>query len=203
MQGTLYIVAAPSGAGKTSLVRALLDTMDRMAVSVSHTTRSARPGEENHVHYHFVDAKEFCQLIENKEFLENAEVFGAHYGTSRESVLQHLDEGVDVILEIDWQGAAQVRARFPEAVSIFILPPSLAVLEQRLRRRQQDSDAVIADRLAAARSEISHYGEFDYLVVNDDFGQALRDLKQIVRAQRLRREPQERCFSALLADLLA
>ncbi len=202
MTGTLFIVAAPSGAGKTSLVKALLESEPNMAVSVSHTTRSPRPGEINGQHYHFVSDSEFEQLIEAGAFLEHANVFGHHYGTSRAAVEARLSTGCDVLLEIDWQGAAQVRNKM-RCCSIFILPPSRAELLHRLQNRGQDSQAVIARRSAEARTELSHYGEFDYLVVNGDFQVALNDLRAIVACQRLRRERQQQRYAAMLADLLA
>ncbi len=182
----LFIVSAPSGAGKTSLLRALLPEDGRLALSVSHTTRPPRPGEENGVHYHFVSVDEFQRLVAEGAFLEQAEVFGNYYGTSEAGVREQLAGGSDVVLEIDWQGARQVRKVFPEAVSIFIAPPSIEALRERLGSRGQDDEAVIERRMAEARSELSHYAEYDYLVINDDFDTALNDLRCIVRAERLR-----------------
>ncbi|MDD3447939.1 MAG: guanylate kinase [Gammaproteobacteria bacterium] len=201
--GTLYIVSAPSGAGKTSLVKALVGQDPEILVSVSHTTRRSRPGEEDGVHYHFVDVAAFEAMLARGAFLEHAQVFGNHYGTSREWVEARLAEGRDVLLEIDWQGARQVREALPAAVSVFILPPSRSALEERLRGRGQDDDGVIARRMEESVSELSHYGEYDYLVVNDAFQAALEDLRAIFRARRLRRERQAGALAERLAELLA
>ncbi|NWA27321.1 guanylate kinase [Pseudomonas gingeri] len=207
--GTLYIISAPSGAGKTSLVKALIDAQARIPaepqirVSVSHTTRAMRPGEANGVNYHFVDRAEFVRLIEHGDFLEQAEVFGNLYGTSQSHLQQTLDEGHDLILEIDWQGAEQVRRQMPEARSIFILPPSQQALRQRLTNRGQDSDEIIEGRMREAVSEMSHYVEYDFLIINDDFAHALDDLKAIFRANRLQQLPQQQRFTQLLSELLA
>ncbi|MGZ5234089.1 MAG: guanylate kinase, partial [Burkholderiales bacterium] len=172
MSGCLFIVSAPSGAGKTSLVSALLAADPRVKKSTSYTTRAPRPGEQNGLHYHFVNQGEFDQMLGRGDLLENAFVHGNHYGTSRQNVETECDAGTDVLLEIDWQGAAQIRKLKPEAVAIFVLPPSLEVLEERLRGRAQDSPEVIAGRLAAARGEIAHASEFDYVIINDDFDRA-------------------------------
>jgi guanylate kinase len=204
--GTLYIISAPSGAGKTSLVKALLDANvaePSIRLSVSHTTRAMRPGEANGVNYHFVERAEFLALIEHGDFLEHAEVFGNLYGTSQSTLQQTLDEGHDLILEIDWQGAEQVRRLMPQARSIFILPPSQQALRQRLTNRGQDSDEIIEGRMREAVSEMSHYVEYDFLVINDDFAIALEDLKAIFRANRLQQASQQQRFSTLLASLLA
>ena len=201
--GTLYIVSAPSGAGKTSLVNALTDLDKQIRVSVSHTTRAMRPGEVNGVNYHFVEREEFVKMIEHGDFLERAEVFGNLYGTSQSHLQQTLDEGHDLILEIDWQGAEQVRQLMPKARSIFILPPSLEALHQRLTNRGQDSDAIIEGRMREAVSEMSHYVEYDYLVINDDFKVALDDLKAIFRANQLLQSPQQQRHADLLSQLLA
>lgn len=201
--GTLYIIAAPSGGGKTSLVRALLDNLPDIEVSVSHTTRPPRPGERNGVAYHFVDAATFERLVQQEVFLEHARVFDYAYGTSRDTVLARLQLGIDVILEIDWQGARQVRARLPETVSIFILPDSQATLRQRLEQRGQDSAAVIERRMQDAVSEMTHYDEFDYLVINDQFEAALDALRAIVIAQRQRRVTQSLRHAELLQNLLS
>ncbi|VXC99551.1 guanylate kinase [Pseudomonas sp. 9Ag] len=201
--GTLYIVSAPSGAGKTSLVKALLDAQPQVRVSVSHTTRPMRPGEVDGVNYHFVSREEFLERLEHDEFLEHAEVFGNLYGTSQRWLEQTLSEGFDLILEIDWQGAQQVRCLMPQAKSIFILPPTQEALRQRLTNRGQDSDDVIEKRMREAVSEMTHYVEYDYLVINDDFAHALIDLQAIFRANQLLQTAQQQRFEALLGQLLA
>jgi len=201
--GTLYIVSAPSGAGKTSLVKALLDAQPQVRVSVSHTTRPMRPGEVDGVNYHFVSREEFLERLEHDEFLEHAEVFGNLYGTSQRWLEQTLSEGFDLILEIDWQGAQQVRRLMPQAKSIFILPPTQEALRQRLTNRGQDSDEVIEKRMREAVSEMSHYVEYDYLLINDDFAHALIDLQAIFRANQLLQTAQQQRFEALLGQLLA
>ena len=180
--GTLYIVSAPSGAGKTSLVKALLDSQANLRVSVSHTTRAMRPGEVDGVNYHFVSREAFTAMLERNEFLEHAQVFDNLYGTSQVWVEQTLAEGFDLILEIDWQGAEQVRRLMPQAKSIFILPPTQEALRHRLTHRGQDSGEIIERRMRDAVSEMAHYVEYDYLVINDDFAHALDDLKAILRA---------------------
>ena len=200
--GTLYIVSAPSGAGKTSLVKALIDVEPQIRVSVSHTTRAMRPGEVNGVNYHFVEREEFVKMIEHGDFLERAEVFGNLYGTSQSHLQQTLDEGHDLILEIDWQGAEQVRQLMPQARSIFILPPSQQALRERLDNRGQDSDEIIDGRMREAVSEMSHYVDYDYLIINDDFALALEDLKAIFHANRLQQKRQQQRFGKLLAELL-
>jgi guanylate kinase len=202
-QGLLFVVSAPSGAGKTSLVRALLEVESSLQLSVSYTTRAPREGEENGVHYHFVDAPTFERMAQAGEFVEYARVFGNAYGTAAATLRERLDAGADLLLEIDWQGARQVRKRFPEAVGIFVAPPSLAALETRLRGRGKDSEDVIAARMAQARDELSHHGEYDYLVVNDDFAEALGDLRAIVVAERLRGPRQARRHASALAAMLA
>ena len=200
---TLYIIAAPSGAGKTSLVKRLVETTSGVAVSISHTTRSLRPGERNGEHYHFVSIDTFEKMIANGAFLEHAQVFGNRYGTSRTAVLAQLESGQDVILEIDWQGARQVKALLPDSLAIFILPPSRDALRQRLDKRGQDSAKVTERRMVAALGELSHYAEFDYLVINDDFTTALTNLRAILIAQRQRREVQLKRQRALLRALLS
>ncbi len=200
--GTLFIVSAPSGAGKTSLLKALVETEEHVRVSVSHTTRPRRPGETDAVDYHFVDKDAFNKMVESGAFLEHAEVFGNFYGTSEAGIRGQLEQGDDVILEIDWQGAQQVRARFPETVSIFILPPTPEALRQRLGSRGQDSDEVIQRRLSEAREEMSHYPEYDYIVVNDLFDQALGELRAIITAQRLRQPLQAARLQERLRSLL-
>ena len=199
--GTLYVISAPSGAGKTSLVRALLKGDPGIRMSVSHTTRPKRSGERNGVDYHFVDEPEFVRMIEEGAFLEHARVFDHRYGTSAAGIQGQLDEGLDVILEIDWQGARQVRARMPEAISIFIIPPTREALAERLSARGQDSAEVIARRMRDAGAEMSHYAEFDFLVINDHFVRALDDLRSIFQAQRLRQKPQQARLAARLAAL--
>lgn len=203
-QGNLYIISAPSGAGKSSLIKALLQDSDTMKVSVSHTTRQPRPGEQEGVHYYFVQPQEFERLIEQGLFLEYARVFGGHYyGTSLPMIEQSLAQGIDVFLDIDWQGAKQIRQKLPKVKSIFILPPSLAELEQRLIGRGQDSEAVIAERMAKAHDEIRHYDEYDYVVINDDFEQALTDIRHILAAERLKTALQQQSHQGLIAELLA
>lgn len=201
--GTLYTISAPSGAGKTSLVKALIESCDRLQVSVSHTTRAMRPGEVDGVNYHFVSEAAFIDLVTADDFLEHAKVFANHYGTSRSWVEGTLNEGNDVILEIDWQGAEQVRKQFPDVISVFILPPSTEALLERLTGRGQDDDDTINRRMAEAKSESSHYGEADYLVINDDFDQALVDLHTIFQSQRLKLEKQQLKYAKLLEDLLS
>lgn len=202
--GNLFIVAAPSGAGKSSLIKALLDKYadNSMQVSVSSTTRAPRPGEVDGVHYHFLDVDAFEKRIAAGEFYEWAKVFDNYYGTSRKVVESLLAEGKDVFLDIDWQGAQQVREHHPEVRSIFIVPPSLSILEQRLRARGQDSEDVIAKRMAKAQAEMSHYHEFDYLLVNDDFNDSLNALEHIVMAQRHKMPHQQVRYSQVLKELL-
>lgn len=200
--GTLYIVSAPSGAGKTSLVKALIDTMAQVRVSVSHTTRAMRPGEVDGVNYHFTAREDFVEMLKQGDFLEHAEVFGNLYGTSHSWVKQTLAKGYDLILEIDWQGAQQVRKLVPDAKSIFILPPTHKDLRQRLHNRGQDADDVIDLRMQQAIAEMSHYVEYDYIVINDQFATALNDLKAIFRANQLRLESQQKRHTQLLCDLL-
>ena len=201
--GTLYIVSAPSGAGKTSLVTALTTDDQQIRVSVSHTTRAMRPGEQHGVNYHFVVHEEFKALIDQGDFLEHAEVFGNFYGTSRSALQQTLDQGFDLILEIDWQGAQQVRKLMPEALSIFILPPSQEALRHRLHGRGQDSEAIIDGRMKEAVSEMVHYDEYDYVIINDEFGAALEELKAVFVANRLLLKKQQQRHGALLKELLS
>lgn len=202
MSGTLFIIAAASGTGKTSLVKALVADADRLGVSVSHTTRPARPGEVDGVNYHFTSREQFLAEVAAGQFLEHAEVFGNLYGTSRTWVEQQLAKDHDVILEIDWQGAQIVRALMPQALSIFILPPSLKALAERLNGRGTDSNEVIAHRLSEAIADITHYREFDYLVINDDFATALADLQAIVRAARQSHRAQAARQAELIKRLL-
>lgn len=201
-KGTLYIVSAASGAGKTSLVKQLVKSAQDIVVSVSHTTREMRVGEQDGTDYHFVGKETFVKMVEDGAFLEHARVFDNYYGTSQQHVEQQLSQGLDVILEIDWQGARQVRKLFPDAQSIFILPPSLAALKERLKGRGQDSEEVISRRMTDAVSEMSHYAEFDYLLVNDDFEVALKNLCCIFSANRLRQLQQARSLEKLLIELM-
>lgn len=200
--GALFIVSAPSGAGKTSLVKALLERIEHVGVSISHTTRAMRPGEENGVNYHFVDDVTFKGMIARDEFFEHAHVFDRYYGTSHAAVSDKRSHGEDVILEIDWQGARQARESAPDAISIFILPPSRDALEYRLQGRGQDDAVVINRRMRDAVSEMSHYDEFDYVIINDDFDNALRDFESIIRAERVRRERVSNAHRVLLEALV-
>lgn len=200
--GTLFVISAPSGAGKTSLVKALLEETDHIGVSVSHTTRAMRPGEVDGQDYHFIDHQAFASMVEQKAFLEHAQVFDNYYGTAVSNIELKLEAGEDVILEIDWQGAAQVKKLIPQCVKIFILPPSKQALRERLTGRGQDSEEIIERRMRDAVSESSHYGEYEYLVVNDDFSQALSELKAIVVAKRLTYSAQSQRHAALLQELL-
>ena len=202
ISGNLFIITAASGAGKTSLVKALLAKEMRLRLSVSHTTRQPRPGEQDGVDYHFVNEEAFVAILEAGGFLESATVHRARYGTSERAVKDALAAGEDVILEIDWQGAAQVKQLFPQAVSIFILPPSIETLAQRLKNRAQDSEAVITERLAAAREEMRHLVAFDYVTINDQFDLAVQDLIAIIQAQRLKTDTQLKRHSALIQTLI-
>ena len=203
LRGTLYIVAAPSGAGKSSIVNAVLAREPGIALSISFTSRAPRPGERHAQHYHFVDKAEFQRMIAAGDFFEHALVHGDYKGTARQSVEPQLAAGKDVLLEIDWQGARQIREKMPDCISVFILPPSLDALQTRMRNRGQDSEAVIARRLAAAREEMSHHDEFDYLVVNEHFDAAAAELRAIFVAQRLRRPVQAVRHADLIRELLA
>ena len=202
LRGTLYIVAAPSGAGKSSLVNAVLAREPGIALSISYTSRAPRPGERHAQHYHFVGKSEFEAMVEAGDFFEHALVHGDYKGTARQSVEPQLAAGKDVLLEIDWQGARQVRQRIPDAVSVFILPPDSGTLETRMRNRGQDSEAVIATRLAAAQDEMSHAPEFDYWIVNEHFDTAANELRSIFVAHRLRRDAQAERHAALFTGLL-
>ena len=203
LRGTLFIVAAPSGAGKSSIVNACLARDENIRLSISFTSRAPRPGERHAEHYHFVDAAEFQRMVANGDFFEHALVHGDWKGTAKQSVEPQLAAGHDVLLEIDWQGALQVRRQVPEAVSVFILPPSKEALLQRMRARAQDSEETIQRRLAAAREEMSHYDEFDYVIVNEDFPTAVREMCAIFVASRLRRPLQQDRYAGLIAALLA
>ncbi|WP_039924929.1 guanylate kinase [Alishewanella aestuarii] len=203
LSGNLFIISAPSGAGKSTLIQALLKRYSDMRLSVSHTTRAPRAGEQDGVHYHFTTIPDFQQRIANGEFLESAEVFGNYYGTSAQAIRKLLSQGIDVFLDIDWQGAQQIRAKVAGTIGIFILPPSLDALQQRLTHRATDSADVIAKRMAQAQSEMSHAFEYDYLIINDQLEQAYNELERIVLAQRNRFSSQAHRQQALLEQLLA
>jgi guanylate kinase len=204
--GGLFVVSAPSGGGKTSLTRASIDALAKNGIpaeiSVSYTTRAPRPGEQNGVHYHFIDRAVFEGMIGRGEFLEHAVIYGHHYGTARARTEQRLASGRDVILDIDWQGARQIRQHLPTAIGIYILPPSMAKLEQRLRARKQDTEDAIRQRLEKARDEMSHYEYYDYLIVNKDFEQAMSEFVAIFVARRLTRPVQEIRHKALIPKLI-
>lgn len=201
--GNLYIVAAPSGGGKTSLVRHLVATLNDIEISVSHTTRKIRPGETDGMDYYFVDEEKFMGMVNESAFIEHARVFNNLYGTSEAQINERLEQGIDVALDIDWQGAEQIKRIFPNAVSIFIIPPSIEELEKRLMNRRQDKDEVISDRMIKAQDELSHYPEFDYLIVNDNFEHAAVELRAIVIANRLKMERQINKQTKLLSFLLS
>jgi len=201
--GTLYTVSAPSGAGKTSLVKALIDNTDGIKVSVSHTTRAIRPGEVDGVNYHFVELEQFQAMLGDSAFLEQAEVFGNFYGTSQTWVEDTLASGLDVILEIDWQGAQQVKTLMPHTRGIYILPPSQAALQDRLTGRGQDDSSIIDARMAEAVSEMTHYVEADFVIINDDFNVALDELSSVIKAERLGQQKQQQRHTDLLKALLA
>ena len=201
-EGNLFVISAPSGTGKTSLVNALEERVDEIKVSTSYTTRPPRPGDCDGDDYFFVDGDSFQHMVADHAFLEHAEIYGHHYGTAKAWVMSQLQDGFDVLLEIDWQGARQIRKLFPPALSIFIFPPSISALQDRLVKRRQDKQNVIEERLALAKAEMQHYHEFDYLVVNDDFERALADLICIIRAERLQLDVQQRVASELLVELL-
>ena len=199
---TLYVVSAPSGGGKTSLVNALLEADQKVRLSVSHTTRAPRPGEQDGVHYHFVSEDEFIAAVENDAFLEHAEVFGHRYGTGKDAVEHQLAAGFDVLLDIDWQGARQIRDSYPACRTVFIVPPSIRELRRRLTGRGQDSEATIETRMREARSEISHWDEFDFVIVNDRFDEALADLRSIIRSGAPIRDEDGSEKRKILAELL-
>jgi guanylate kinase len=200
--GNLFVVSAPSGAGKSSLLKALLAKLPELAVAVSHTTRAPRPGEQDGVHYHYTDQETFIQMVEAGDFLEHAQVFDRFYGTSEKVVRDSLAAGRDIVLEIDWQGARQVRQRFADACCIFILPPSVEALRERLQGRGQDSDEIIERRMRDAVSELSHYPEYEYLVINDDFEQAVDELRCLIIARRLRQLNQAQRLQTSLQAML-
>ncbi|KGP63381.1 guanylate kinase [Legionella norrlandica] len=202
-KGNLYIVAAPSGGGKTSLVKKLIETVCNIEVSISHTTRPMRPGESDGVDYFFVDDEQFISMVNEGAFIEHARVFNHLYGTSMAQINKRLKFGIDVVLDIDWQGAEQIRHSYPDAVSIFIIPPSLEALKERLMNRGQDKDHVISERMIKAKDELGHYPEFDYLIVNDNFEKAAMELQSIVIANRLKIERQVNKQAKLLSFLLS
>lgn len=199
--GTLFTVAAPSGTGKTTLVKALVESMTNLTVSISHTTRPRRPAEQHGINYYFISEAEFQRMVDHGDFLEHANVFNNLYGTSRHWVEETLNKGLDVILEIDWQGCQQIKTLFPKSTGIFILPPSLKELSQRLVARNQDKPEIIKQRLADVREAVSHISDFDYIVMNDDFDAAVNDLRTIVQACRLSKRRQTITFEKLLKDL--
>ena len=201
--GDLIIVAAPSGGGKTSLVKELINSVDDIEVSISHTTRQMRPGEKEGVDYFFVEQRQFLEMIKGNAFIEHAQVFDQYYGTSVAQINDRLQKGIDVVLDIDWQGAQQIRQLFPGAISVFILPPSLEILQQRLFDRRQDDSDAINSRMQRAQDELGHFAEFDYLIVNDDFANASMELQAIVIANRQRMGRQKSLQGKLLSFLLA
>ncbi|WP_347252463.1 guanylate kinase [Legionella sp.] len=201
--GNLIIVAAPSGGGKTSLVKKLVSTLEHIEVSISHTTRKMRPGERDGVDYFFINEQQFLEMINANAFIEHAQVFNHYYGTSVKQINARLAAGIDVVLDIDWQGAQQIKTIFPDAISVFIIPPSLEILLKRLFDRRQDDEEVIGNRMKRAQDELSHFSEFDYLIVNDDFDKASLELQSIVMASRLRMARQKIEQGKLLSFLLA
>lgn len=202
MKGKLFVISAPSGAGKTSLVKALKAELPSLRASVSYTTRERRPAEVDGQDYHFVSVNQFKDMLAQSAFIEHAKVYDNYYGTAKHTVEEQLQQGIDVILEIDWQGAQQIKQQLPESISIFILPPSIAILQERLVGRGQDSAAIIERRMQTALNEISHYAEFDYLIVNDDFQQALFELQSIITTYRLKLKRQQQNLQPILLELL-
>ncbi|QCI17821.1 guanylate kinase [Buchnera aphidicola (Acyrthosiphon lactucae)] len=203
-QGILFIISAPSGTGKSSLIQGLLKSKNlyNVQVSISHTTRIIRPGELHGKHYYFISKKEFQIMIKQESFLEYAKVFSNYYGTSRQSIEEMLFSGIDVFLDIDWQGAKQIKCKMPKSKSIFLLPPSKDTLYKRLRERGQDSDVVIANRMEKAVDEMKHYSEYDYLIINDDFKKAVNDLTTIITAEHLCLFHQKNKYDLLISNLL-
>ena len=202
-KGNLFILSAPSGAGKSTLYKALLSQDNNVRISISHTTRTPRTGEEHGREYYFIDDESFLDMIAEDAFFEHAQVFDHYYGTSKESIFGMLEQGLDVILEIDWQGARQIRQLYPEAIGIFILPPSLQALEERLRKRATDSDEVIQRRMAKAVNEMSHYHEYDFVIVNDDFDEALSQISSVFTAMRSKTPVMQEKYGNLINDLLS
>lgn len=202
-KGNLFILSAPSGAGKSTLYKALLSQDNNVRISISHTTRTPRTGEEHGREYYFIDDESFLDMIAEDAFFEHAQVFDNYYGTSKESIFGMLEQGLDVILEIDWQGARQIRQLYPEAIGIFILPPSLQALEERLRKRATDSDEVIERRMAKAVNEMSHYHEYDFVIVNDDFDAALSQISAVFTAMRSKTPVMQEKYGNLINDLLS
>lgn len=202
-KGNLYIVAAPSGAGKTSLVKNLVENLDDIVVSISHTTRPKRQGETDKIDYFFIDKLEFSKMVDAGDFVEHAEVYGYEYGTSKQQLNHRLQNGIDVVLDIDWQGAAQIKQAYPDAIGVFIVPPTLDSLKERLIGRRQDSEKTISSRMQSAQNELAHYNEFDYLIVNEDFQRAGAELIAIVVANRLQIKAQTAKLDKLLSFLLA
>lgn len=201
--GSLFIVAAPSGGGKTSLVKKLIQDLSKIEVSISHTTREMRPGERDGVDYFFINETQFLEMVSTGAFVEHAQVFNYHYGTSFEQIEERLQSGIDVVLDIDWQGAQQIKKRFLDAVGVFVVPPSLEILKTRLQTRQRDNEKIIHERMLRAQDELSHFAEFDYLIVNDDFEKAAHELQAIVTAHRLRVARQTQEQQKLLSFLLS
>ncbi|MEO5343300.1 MAG: guanylate kinase [Gammaproteobacteria bacterium SHHR-1] len=203
VNGSLIVISAPSGAGKSSLVKALIESTANVQVAVSHTTRPPRPGEQDGVHYHFVAKERFQQMVREGAFIEHAQVFDNFYGTAKSSLEDPLQQGIDLILEIDWQGAQQIRTLYPDCISLFIAPPGLEELRKRLRARGQDNEEVIERRMRDAQAEMAHVHEFDYLVINEDFNEALTEIRSLLTTLRLRRQRQVQRHADLMNRLLS